>query len=111
MGGNRRASKTARSRLPNNSQTPIGSGVQQMKQDRFGKMLAFLRQLAVAKIAYELRHSRDGAIMVRINVPGERWEVEFLEDDEIEVERFTSSGEIYDHQMLKELFAKYSDEE
>ncbi len=82
-----------------------------MKNSLFSKMLSFLRKLEVAKIAYELRHSRDDAIMVRINVPGERWEVEFLEDGEIEIERFSSSGEIHDHQVLKELFAKYSDEE
>jgi len=82
-----------------------------MKTNALSKMLSFLVKLRAAKIAFDLRHSRDDAIMVRINVPGERWEVEFLEDGEIEVERFSSSGEIHDDQMLKELFAKYSDQE
>ena len=80
-----------------------------MKEDKFGKLLAFLRQLDEAKIAYELRHSRDDALMVRINVPGERWEVEFLEDDDVEVERFISNGEIHGESMLEELFAKAPD--
>lgn len=80
-----------------------------MKNDQFGKILAFLRQLEKAKIAYELRHSREDAIMVRINVPGERWEVEFLHDDDIEIERFVSNGEIHDESMLDQLFAKFSD--
>jgi hypothetical protein len=79
-----------------------------MKEDKFGKMLAFLRQLEEAKIAYELRHSRDDALMVRINVPGERWEVEFLEDDDVEIERFVSNGEIHGESVLEELFAKHS---
>src|SRR5438093_1399330 len=82
-----------------------------MKNNPFSKMLSFLRKLEEAKIAYDLRHSRDDAVMIRINVPGERWEVEFLEDGEIEVERFSSPGDIHDHEMLKELFAKYSDGE
>jgi hypothetical protein len=77
--------------------------------DRFSQLLEFLRQLENAKIAYELRHSRDEAIMVKINVPGERWEVEFLEDDEIEVERFRSNGHIDDASTLQELFAQHSD--
>jgi hypothetical protein len=79
-----------------------------MKQDQFAKILAFLRQLEQAKIAYELRHSRDDAIMVRINVPGERWEVEFLQDDDIEIERFISDGHIDDESMLEELFRLWS---
>jgi hypothetical protein len=79
-----------------------------MKEDKFGKLLTFLRQLEEAKIAYDLRHSRYNAVMVRINVPGERWEVEFLEDDDVEVERFTSNGEIHDESMLDELFDKHS---
>jgi hypothetical protein len=82
-----------------------------VKPELFGKLLAFLRQLEEAKIAYDLRHSRDDAIMVEINVPGERWEVEFLEDGDMEIERFKSDGEISDESVLRELFAKYSDAE
>ena len=79
-----------------------------MSQDKFSQLLTFLRQLDRAKIAYDLRHSREDAIMVQINVPGERWEVEFLEDDEIEVERFRSNGVIHDETALAKLFADYS---
>jgi hypothetical protein len=81
------------------------------KQPLFGKLLRFLKQLKESRIAYRLRHSRDDAIMVQINVPGERWEVEFLEDGDIEVERFCSNGEIGDESCLDELFARYADEE
>ncbi len=70
-----------------------------------------LRQLDAARIAFELKHSRDDAILVSINVPGERWDVEFLEDGDIEIERFTSDGEIYGATLLADLFARFSDEE
>ena len=80
-----------------------------MKTDQFGKMLAFLRQLEHARIAYRLRQSRDDAIMVWINVPGERWEVEFLEDGDIDVEIFRSDGHIHDEAALEDLFARFSD--
>ena len=47
------------------------------------------------KIHYTLQSCRDEAIMVLVTVPGERWEVEFLADGSVEVERFISDGEIY----------------
>jgi hypothetical protein len=80
-----------------------------MSTDVFSKLLTFLRRLERAKIAYRLRHSRDDAIMVWINVPGERWEVEFLEDGDIDVEVFRSGGHIDDESALQDLFARHSD--
>lgn len=75
-----------------------------MINNQFDKLLKFLAELKEAKIAYSLRHSRDDAIMVSINVPGYRWEVEFLEEGEIEIEVLTSDGKIFDETKLKELF-------
>jgi hypothetical protein len=49
--------------------------------------------------------------MVLVTVPGERWEVEFLVDGSVEVERFISDGEIYGEDTLGELFMKYTDQE
>lgn len=60
-------------------------------QHALSKLLAFLDRLEQANIAYGLKHVRD-TIMVVISVPGERWEVEFFEDGEIEIERFVSTG-------------------
>lgn len=59
----------------------------------FRKLLAFLDQLEQAKIWYRLEHVRD-SIMVTASIPGERWEVEFFADGDVEVERFRSSGKI-----------------
>jgi len=82
-----------------------------MTQDHFGKLLNFLRDLKRAKIHFELAHYRDDAVSVQVAVPGERWEVDFLEDGDVDVERFVSNGHIDDESAFAELFAKFSDEE
>jgi hypothetical protein len=83
-----------------------------MKEDVYRDFLALLRRLQEAKIAYRLRHSRDDALMIQVSVPGERWEIEYVDyGDEVhvEIERFRSDGHIDDESALKELFAKFSD--
>lgn len=74
------------------------------KKTVFGKLLLFLEELERSGIHYTLAHHRDESIMVIAAVPGERWEIEFLTDGTVEVERFISSGEIYDEDALDELF-------
>lgn len=74
-----------------------------------GSLLAFIQSLDQAAMAYELDSVRD-AIMVRVAVPGERWEVEFFEDGDIEIERFVSAGvQQGTAEMLDGLIAEYSD--
>ena len=80
-----------------------------MKRDIFGKLMAFLDKLEQGKISYTLARYRDEALMVSVAVPGERWEIEFLLDGSIEVERFISNSEIYSEEALDELIARYSD--
>lgn len=46
-------------------------------------------------------------IMVEIAVPGERWEVEFFADGNVEVEKFVSQGEIFDEEELDKLFSDF----
>jgi len=60
-------------------------------------------------MSYTLAHNRGEAMMVLVAVPGERWEIEFLADGSVEVERFTSDGTIYGEEVLRELFARYSE--
>jgi hypothetical protein len=82
-----------------------------MNADRFDRLLAFLRRLDEAKIHYTLANYRDDAISVEVYIPGEHWEVDFLDDGSVDVERFRSNGEIYDESMLEELFTLWSEEE
>ena len=48
---------------------------------------------------------------MRKAVPGERWEVEFLSDGKVEVEKLISNGEIAYEEALSELLARYSEHE
>ena len=82
-----------------------------MSEHPFRKLTTFLKQLEEAHIHYSLACYRDGAIMVLVTVPGERWEVEFLGDGSIEVERFLSNGEICGEEALRELLTRYADPE
>jgi hypothetical protein len=81
-----------------------------MKKNQFSRLLAFLERLDQSKTSYTMEHSRDDAVMVTILVPGEYWEVEFLEDGSMEIERYRSDGSIHDESVLEELFALCSDE-
>ena len=85
-----------------------------MKKDTYREFLALLRRLEEAKISYTLGCNRDDALMIIAVVPGERWEIEFVDyDDEIhiEIERFVSSGRIEDESALDDLFTRFSDKE
>lgn len=79
-----------------------------MKQDTYAKLLTFLAKLEHSHIHYTLGHVREEAIMVSIAVPGERWEVEYLHDGSVDVERFVSTGEFGDAGALDELFAVHA---
>jgi hypothetical protein len=81
------------------------------KKTVFGKLLLFLKDLERSGIHYSLAHHRDDTVTVITAVPNERWEIDFLADGTIEVERFISSGEIYDEETLDELFDRFATQE
>jgi hypothetical protein len=70
---------------------------------------AFLVRLETAHICYQLASIRDGAVMVQVTVPGERWEIEFFPDSPPEVEVFRSRGDIAGEDTLERLFAEHGD--
>jgi hypothetical protein len=72
-------------------------------------LINFLNKLEDSYIAYKLNKVRDEAIMVEIRVPGERWEVEFMEDGTVEIEKFISDGNYYDVNEIEALFKDFSD--
>ncbi|MGI8551205.1 MAG: hypothetical protein ACR2PL_10550 [Dehalococcoidia bacterium] len=75
----------------------------------YSRLLSFLSELEAKKIAYTLDHVRDEAVMTTVAIPGERWEVEFLDDGSVEVERFVSTGELKGEELLETLFACYAE--
>ncbi|MDQ2687353.1 MAG: hypothetical protein M3Y28_05745 [Armatimonadota bacterium] len=64
-----------------------------------------------ASIYYELKAPTLGnrAVMVNVAVPGERWEVEFMEDGTVQAEVFVSRRGIEAETTLKELFERFTD--
>ena len=60
------------------------------------------------KIKYRLDKNRE-AIMVEIRIAKKRWEVEFFDNEYIEVEEFLSNGVIYDESEIDLLFKEFSD--
>jgi len=71
------------------------------------KLIDFLNRLEENKIFYKLNKVNDEYIMVEVAVPGERWEIEFSNDD-VRVERFFSNGEIFDESEIKILFRDFT---
>jgi hypothetical protein len=75
----------------------------------YDNLLAFLMKLDDRKIHFALKQIRPESILVDIAVPGERWEVEFMQDGSVEIERFVSDGSIDGRERLDDLFARFSD--
>lgn len=71
-------------------------------------LVNFLERLEELRIFYHLNKVRD-SILVEIAVPGQRWEVEFMSDGKIEIEKFISGGVIYDSNELEVLFKDFAD--
>ena len=82
-----------------------------MSDPQFQKLTTFLKQLEQATVHYTLASYRDGAIMVLVTIPGERWEIEFIDDGSVEVERFVSNGEICGEEILQELMTNNAESE
>lgn len=73
------------------------------------RLLGFLNSLEDKGIYYKLNKIRNEAIMVEIAVPGQLWEVEFMDDGTIEIEKFINDGGFYDGAELKNLFENFGD--
>lgn len=69
----------------------------------------FCRELDRRNVTYELRIVRDEALMMSVAVPGERWEIEFFDDGQIELERFVSQGVAEAPSALAELLAWFDE--
>jgi hypothetical protein len=71
----------------------------------FGRLLDFLNRLDQAHISYQLGHTRPDSVMIDISLPGWRWEVEFMTDQSIDIERYRSvAGVENDPGLLESLF-------
>jgi hypothetical protein len=79
-----------------------------MREDQFEDLTRFLGILSKARVAYDLRLSRDDAIMVSVRTPLQMWEIEFMGtgwhgDARIQVERLRSDGVVDGPSVLVQL--------
>lgn len=82
--------------------------------DNLKKVLDFLNKLDEHGLGYSMEHNREDTLTVLVAVPGERWEVEYHADGEVEVEVFYSGADEEDlegEEALERLFTDYEDED
>jgi len=80
-----------------------------MSPATIGDLLSLPARLKAAHIYYTLADPTEGAVMVEVSVPGERWEIEFHEDGGIGVEVFVSPGRFRGAEALADPFRRFSD--
>ena len=73
------------------------------------KLLALSDQLKAANIHHEITRYREDGVSIIANVPGERWEIDVLEDGEVVVEVYKSQGGCRGEEALKDLLERHSD--
>lgn len=56
------------------------------------QLLGFLDALDRHKIYFRLERVRSEALMVKVDIPGERWEIEFFAEGEVEIEIFRAAN-------------------
>lgn len=71
-------------------------------------LFEFLHRLEEANASFRLGRIRHESILVEVYAPGEHWEVEFMEDGSLEIERFRSGGDIFDADALADLWELFS---
>ena len=75
----------------------------------FETLQAIFRMLEAAAIHFTVSRYRDDAVSIHAVVPGERWEIDVLDDGTIDFERFVSDGEMLDDGALKESIARFAE--
>lgn len=73
------------------------------------KIYEIIGKLKRANIHFYIASHRDDAIMLIASVPGQRWEIEIFADQSIEIEVFTSNGEIEGESSLENLINGFAD--
>ena len=72
--------------------------------EQFASLLDFLEKLDHHRASYRLASIRTESVMVEVYAPGEHWEIEFMDDGALEIERYRSPGEIHGREVLADLW-------
>jgi hypothetical protein len=71
--------------------------------------MEIIRTLEAAGIHYTVTKYRYDGVSIRATVPGERWEIDVLEDGDVDFERFVSTGEVTGEAEMKESIARFAE--
>jgi hypothetical protein len=77
--------------------------------EKLGRLLDYLNRLDSAGIHYNLAHTRPDSIMIDVALPGWRWEIEFMADGSIEIERYQTVGGIENDEALLDVLLHESE--
>lgn len=73
------------------------------------KLLALSDQLKDAGIQHDVTRYREDGVSIIAAVPGERWEIDVLDDGEVVVEVYKSQGGCRGEEAIKDLIERHSD--
>jgi hypothetical protein len=77
---------------------------QEPSDDRFRRLLDYLNRLDKAGVHYVLKHTRPDSVMIDVSLPSWRWEIEFMADGFVDIERYQSvAGVETDPALLDQL--------
>jgi len=80
-----------------------------MNPEPFAKFMEIIRALEKAQIHYRVDKHRYDGISIEATVPGERWEIDVLEDGEVDFERFVSDGNVTGEEEMIQAIAKWAE--
>ncbi|HEK9099067.1 hypothetical protein KFD70_06130 [Bacillus pfraonensis] len=73
------------------------------------EFIHFLNRLEDNHIFYKLSKVRRESVMVEVAAVGQRWEIKFMENGTVGIEKFIVDGDFYDGKEIDFLFADCSD--
>src|SRR5581483_9929737 len=80
---------------------------QKVKGEPFAKLMEIIRSLKAARIHFEVRYHRYDGITIEANLPGERWEIDVLEDGDVDFERFVTAGGVHGEEEMRQAIARW----
>ena len=92
MGKHQTKSPATKNGIPHVPQAANGRRVRQVEP--FRVLFDIIQQLEDAKISYTVSKYRYDAVSIFAHLPGERWEIDVMEDGDVAFERFVSNGSV-----------------
>ena len=76
-------------------------------KEPFRILFEIIKQLEAATISFTVTQYRYDSISILAHLPGERWEIDVMEDGDVDFERFVSDGKILEREVLDQHIATW----